>query len=152
MLNSDTKKLRDDIALLKNKINAIPSKIDLLKNDGFIKENNLIEKNNLVEINKENNQFIYKTPKIIIDNNDILNKWYDVIVYINSIKDINKGWKININEQAKQRLEEFKNEDVLKIGILGNSNNGKTFLLSKLSKFNLSFVIKTEGLCIKFIN
>ena len=151
MLNSDTKKLKDDIALLKNKINAIPTKIDLLKNDGFIKENNLIEKNNLVKINKENNQFIYKTPKIIIDNNDILNKWYDVIVYINSIKDINKGWKININEQAKQRLEEFKNEDVLKIGILGNSNNGKTFLLSKLSKFNLPFVIKTEGLCIKFI-
>jgi len=41
---------------------------------------------------------------------------------------------------------------LLKIGILGNSNKGKSFILSKLSHISLPFgtSIKTEGLSIKY--
>ena len=44
----------------------------------------------------------------------------------------------------------YKNERI--IGVIGNSNKGKSFLLSKISKINLpnGTNIKTEGLSIKY--
>jgi len=44
------------------------------------------------------------------------------------------------------------NEISLRIGIIGNSNKGKSFILSKLSKieFPSGTSIKTEGLSIKY--
>ena len=78
--------------------------------------------------------------------------YYDVIVHIDSIKEINKGWKIEMSERGKKNYEYFKNENVLKLGVIGNANKGKSFLLSKISKINLSsgMSIKTEGLSIKY--
>ena len=81
-------------------------------------------------------------------------EFYDVIVNIQSIKDIIKGWDIKLNKRIKN-YEDFinikENEKVLKIGILGNSNKGKTFILSKLSHISLfGTSIKTEGLSIKY--
>ena len=77
---------------------------------------------------------------------------YDIIVHIDSIKDINKGWEIEMNEKGKQSYENYKNENILKIGVIGNANKGKSFLLSKISKINLpsGMSIKTEGLSIKY--
>ena len=94
------------------------------------------------------------------DNFDIDNKidaveFYDVIVNIQSIKDIIKGWDIKFNKRIKN-YEDFinikENKKVLKIGILGDSNKGKSFILSKLSHIELPFgtSIKTEGLSIKY--
>ena len=82
-------------------------------------------------------------------------EFYDVIVNIQSIKDIAKGWNIKFSQRIKN-YEEFinikENEKVLKIGIIGNSNKGKSFILSKLSHITLPFGtnIKTEGLSIKY--
>ena len=47
---------------------------------------------------------------------------------------------------------EKKNEPVLKIGVIGNADKGKSFLLSKISKIDLPSgpSISTEGLCIKY--
>jgi len=50
----------------------------------------------------------------------------------------------------KEKYEDFKAKIAIKIGILGNSNVGKTFLLSKLSKKDLPHGIRTEGLSIKY--
>ena len=78
--------------------------------------------------------------------------FYDLIININSIKEMNTGWDIKMNEKGKSRFEEYKKEDALIIGIIGNSNKGKSFLLSKISKINLpnGTNIKTEGLSIKY--
>jgi len=73
-------------------------------------------------------------------------------VHIDSIKDINKGWKIEMSQNAKKNYKNFKTQKLLKIGVIGNANKGKSFLLSKISKMNLpsGMSIKTEGLSIKY--
>ena len=76
--------------------------------------------------------------------------YYDAIVHIDSIKNINKGWKIEMNERGKNNIEKFKNEKIVKIGVIGEANKGKTFLLSKLSKMTLPYGTKPEGINIKY--
>ena len=78
--------------------------------------------------------------------------FYDIIVHIDSIKDINKGWKIEMNQIGEQNYQNHKSEKVIKIGVIGNANKGKSFILSKLSKMVLpsGMSIKTEGLSIKY--
>ena len=46
----------------------------------------------------------------------------------------------------------LKNEKIIKIGVIGNSNKGKSFILSKLSKIDLpsGTSIRTEGLSVKY--
>ena len=59
----------------------------------------------------------------------------------------------NWNEsKRKRKLWKIKNEKIIKIGIIGNSNKGKSFLLSKISKIELpsGTSIRTEGLSIKY--
>ena len=102
---------------------------------------------NYSQLNNENNiQNLIKEPKGEIDPK----KFYDVIVPIQSIKDIIKGWKIKFAENFKYK--EFIKDKFLKIGVIGNSNKGKSFILSKLSKmlFPSGTSIKTEGLSIKY--
>ena len=49
-----------------------------------------------------------KNNEIIIEQNDkkpqFIN-FYDVIVHIDSIKDINKGWKIEMSQNAKRIIK-----------------------------------------------
>ena len=78
--------------------------------------------------------------------------FYDVVVQIDSIKSIKKGWKICMTERGKKNYEKYKNEKIIKIGVVGNANKGKSFLLSKISKMSLpsGMSVKTEGLSIKY--
>ena len=78
--------------------------------------------------------------------------FYDVVVQIDSIKSIKKGWKICMTERGKKNYEKYKNEKIVKIGVVGNANKGKSFLLSKISKMSLpsGMSVKTEGLSIKY--
>ena len=91
-------------------------------------------------------------PEIGKDNYEDAIKFYDVIISINSIKDISKGWKIKLSERFKRSKVDLVNQKVIKIGVIGNSNKGKSFILSKLSKIPLpsGTSIKTEGLSIKY--
>ena len=79
-------------------------------------------------------------------------QFYDVIIPIQSIIDITKGWEIKFSDKYIKNYENFSDEKILKIGLIGNSNKGKSFIISKLSKINLPVgaSIKTEGLCIKY--
>jgi HSP20 family molecular chaperone IbpA len=79
--------------------------------------------------------------------------FYDIIIDIQSIKDINIGWEIKMNKNGEKILNEYKNKESLIIGIVGHSNKGKTFLLSKIAKTLLptEISIKTEGLSIKYL-
>ena len=78
--------------------------------------------------------------------------FYDIIVDIKSIKDICNGWEIKKSKRAEENYENIKKDEVLKVGIIGNSNKGKSFLLSKISKIALpsGTSIRTEGLSIKY--
>ena len=76
-------------------------------------------------------------------------KFYDVIIYISSITEIIKGWNIRYREEFDKSILDKK---IVKIGVIGNSNKGKSFILSKLSGINFpsGTDIKTEGLSIKY--
>ena len=121
--------------------------IQKLKEFG-IQDDKLKEKENLIKINPKTNEIIgnqtFVKPNFV--------DFYDIIVHIDSIKDINKGWKIEMNQNGQQNYQKHKNEKVIKIGIIGNANKGKSFILSKLSKMELpsGMSIKTEGLSIKY--
>ena len=60
--------------------------------------------------------------------------FYDIIIDIKSIKEIKEGWEIKMNEKGKNNYNKHKNNKTIKIGILGNSNKGKSFILSKIIK------------------
>ena len=94
--------------------------------------NNNIDNNNIDNINiNKNNNIDNKNVKIIFED------FYDVIIDIKSIKEINKGWEIKMNERGKKNYELYKEKEILKIGVLGNANKGKSYLLSRISKIDL---------------
>ena len=77
--------------------------------------------------------------------------FYDIIIDINSIKGVNKdGWKIKFDEDGLNNYKKYKDKNMVVIGVLGNYNKGKSFLLSKIVKLNFMTGISTEGLSIKY--
>ena len=139
--------LNRDKNLLEFAINGDIEKINILHKLG-VEGDNLKKDNNFIQIDNNSNQ-------ITINQKYIKEKFidfYDVIIHIDSIKDINKGWKVEFNEKTKEKYESFKNQKMIKIGVIGNSNKGKSFLLSKISKIKLpsGTSIRTEGLSIKY--
>ena len=104
-----------------------------------------------IRINERNGQLI-GNEHFILNNETNFNDFYDIIVDIKSVKDICKGWAIKMSEKAEKEYEELKKGKVIKIGVIGNANKGKSFLLSKISKINLPVGtnIRTEGLSIKY--
>jgi hypothetical protein len=104
-----------------------------------IDKNNKINESNLMDGLKDFNK------KDFVD-------FYDLIIDIKSIKDIYKGWEIYMNDRGLKNYEEHKKNKVIKIGVIGNSNKGKSFILSKISKINFpsGTSIRTEGLSVKY--
>ena len=117
---------------------------------------NNIDRRNKIQKDKEMEFITNDINSIVKFNqyNDNINfeDFYDIIININSIKQVNQGWDIKMNERGKLRFEEYKNKQALVIGMIGNSNKGKSFLLSKISKIDLpnGTNIRTEGLSIKY--
>ena len=148
--NQQILKLEKENEELKNK----NEKINELEQKIIIKENQEEDQKKQIEDLKNENEKL-ATKKI---ENETINKnanfmdFYDVIVDIKSVKDISKGWEIKMNETGKKKYDEFKKEAVIKIGVIGNANKGKSFLLSKISKIPLpsGTSIRTEGLSIKY--
>ena len=86
-------------------------------------------------------------------NKDItFTNFYDIIVDIKSVKDICTGWDIKMSEKAEKDYKTLKEKKVIRIGVIGNANKGKSFLLSKISQIDLpsGTSIRTEGLSIKY--
>ena len=124
-----------DKNLLELAINGDIEKIKLLNHLG-------VERDNLKKTVNLNQKYIKEKS---ID-------FYDVIVHIDSIKNINKGWKVELSEKAEKQYELLKSQKSVKIGVLGNMNKGKSFLLSKLctNKLPSGTSIRTDGLSIKY--
>jgi hypothetical protein len=122
--------------------------IDTLLNDNSSLNYNKFKSN---ELNIDTKTGNYKINDSYLKDEFDATKFYDIIVQIKSIKEINKGWNLKFSERIKNDKQLFK-DTVLKIGVIGNSNKGKSFLLSKLSKIDLpsGTSITTEGLSIKY--
>ena len=103
-------------------------------------------------LNKKLGEEIKKIKKLDEDIIKKPNKFYDTIICINSIKSLKKGWEIKMSKRGLLLYEKCKNEALLRIGVIGNKNKGKSFLLSKISKTKLlsGSSIETEGLSIKY--
>ena len=147
ILEENKRDMENKNQLLEIAVNGDYDKIVFLNENG-ITGKHLKLQDNIIKIDPKTNQFIgneKNEDKKFID-------FYDVIIHINSIKDLNKGWKIEISPKAKQNYENFKTQNIIKIGVIGNSNKGKSFLLSKISKIQLpsGTSIRTEGLSIKY--
>ena len=84
--------------------------------------------------------------------NIIFEEFYDLIINIKSVKEIDKGWELKMNDKGIENYNKFKKQSVIRIGVIGNSNKGKSFILSKLSKIKLPSraSIRTEGLSVKY--
>ena len=94
------------------------------------------------ENEKEKEKLKQKDKIKIIDHN-----FYDISLNIQNIKDIaQEGWEVVLKDQI-----EFKSP-LLKIGIIGESKKGKTYILQKLLdiKINDDLIIKTKGLGVKY--
>ena len=55
-------------------------------------------------------------------------------------------------KEEKKNYNLYKEKEILRIGVIGNANKGKSFFLSKISKIELpsGTSIRTEGLSIKY--
>ena len=144
----ENEKLKKNIQLLELAVNGDIEKINQLKSLGVISEN-LKPKENEIKIDEKTNEIIGNAKPMLEP--DFVN-FYDVIIDIKSIKDISKGWEVKFSKRAEEKYKEFKKERIIKIGVIGNSNKGKSFLLSKISKIDLpsGTSIRTEGLSIKY--
>ena len=158
----------NEIALTK-KIEALnKEKNDLIKqleeNKKEFENNSNINKSNLNDLekelislkekNKELNTYIKILDKV--EEKQKLEKnpldFYDIIVNINSMQNIKKGWEVQINENGKKIIESKEKNKKLVIGVMGNRNKGKSFLLQAISgeKMQTGTTINTIGLSIKF--
>ena len=162
----ENKKNIDNNLIIISKCSKITDYQDYLKNLRIIKvqKNCLhIQSNNLINSKEKIISFFENKIREFCSNITYFNQpnyknydplnFYDVIIDIDSIKSlIGKGWKIKMNSNGKENYNNFKNQNILKIGIIGNANKGKSFILSKLSKISFPFgtTIKTEGLSIKY--
>ena len=131
-LNKQLKKERDDNLELKNKL----EKLKIAREEKF--EN--------YKKNDYNEEYIGKQ----------LENFYDIIINIKSIKALsneNEGWPIKWNNKNFQTIKKFleSNKNLLKVGIVGNGNIGKSFLLSRIfnEKIPSGYSVITEGLSIK---
>ena len=80
-------------------------------------------------------------------------EFYDVIIKINSIKYLDAGWDISMNEKGQNNYNKYKDVNtIIRLGVIGNENKGKSTILHKISGLPLptGYSIKTEGLSIKY--
>ena len=159
-------KLRNENEKLKTqlKINKCFKKNELAELNSKLNNELETSKNQLVQMkrqheelkNKKNIEFEeYKKNDY---NEEFIDKqletFYDVIVNIKSIASLSKeeGWPIKWNINRKDSISKLKDENLLKVGILGNGNVGKSFLLSRLfhMKIPSGYSVITEGLSLKY--
>ena len=83
-------------------------------------------------------------------------KFYDMVIDFSSFEQLkNEGWVALFSEKGKDKYEKCKKENNITIGIIGNKNRGKSFLLGRIiGKKNYQnpngFLITTQGISANF--
>ena len=80
------------------------------------------------------------------------NEFYDIILDLKSLSNLKEGFDIKYTEKGRDRINEFKKEDGCVITAIGNSNKGKSYILSKISELEVpsGHHLTTHGLSILF--
>ena len=154
ILNDNTKEKNEEINNLNSNINSLNKKIKNLNNE-LCEEKERTQFENL-ELKKENNKLKEVNENLksfgIKYNTENGEGDYDIILCVDSIRNLtNKGWAIKYNKkEGKSAYEESKHNKTIVVGVVGNGNKGKSFLLKKLSNYDIpmGFNVKTEGLSI----
>ena len=77
---------------------------------------------------------------------------YHIIIKINSILSLNSiGWEIKFPKGEEEYNKEIAKKMII-VGVMGNKNKGKSFILGKLTDYNVpqGFSIPTEGISVRF--
>ena len=81
---------------------------------------------------------------------------YDLIIKFNSFRDLNtkEGWKIEYGSKGKEKFNKSIKEDCIIVGVTGNKNGGKSFLLNRITGYNIQsgYLYTTEGISSNFPN
>ena len=76
---------------------------------------------------------------------------YDIIININSFKEsIKEGIKIEASEEGMKNYKSQDRYSKVVIGIIGNLNVGKTYILSKITNYKLPSGLRTKGISVKY--
>ena len=77
---------------------------------------------------------------------------YDIIININSFKEsIKEGIKIEASEEGMTNYNNHKKDyGIIILGIIGNLNVGKTYILSKITNYKLPSGLRTKGISVKY--
>ena len=143
-LTNEQNKTKKELDELKIKYN----KVEKDKNDILEGDFDNINGNNKNDDNKDNNG---NNNNENVKNNK--ESEYDVVLNVDSINNlVTKGWEIKFKKEGgkKDYEEKFKNAETIVVGVVGNGNKGKSFLLKKLSEYKvpMGYNVKTEGLSI----
>ncbi len=141
-LNNKIKEYEKEIQKLRNenKILKVESEQKIKKLNDEIKN---MEK--LGNVNKKEKENLAKDPL----------EFYDIIGNINSMKNVkDDGWDFYMNEEGAKISKSETIEERLVIGVMGNRNKGKSFMLQALSGASLKTgtTINTIGLSIKYLD
>ena len=165
--NHNDKTIRDVKEFINCFDNSIcPCMLNILPNSDYNDENklNTIFEKKIINIeqkykkckcdilSKNNEKYLFLSKKKLINkinqlNNQDINlneKVHDIIIYIKSLVELNQGLKIETTTRGEKTLNL-----VCVIGIIGNINQGKSFLISELTGKNI--LIQNNGLCINYL-
>jgi predicted GTPase len=79
-------------------------------------------------------------------------EFYDIIIRIDSLINVKtKGWEVIMSEKGKKFVTQEQKDKILVVGVLGNRNKGKSFILQSLSGEDLQTgtSVNTIGLSLK---
>ena len=174
-LESDLKKKTNENQTLNNKIKQYENEFEKFKRD----KNKLNKENQIQDLSKEINKYkeneknfkneiqklnsdienIQKDSKFNLKEKENLSKdpleFYDIIGNINSIQNVCvDGWDFYMNEEGFKIDQSKDIVERLVIGVMGNRNKGKSFILQALSGASLKTgtTVNTIGISIKYLD
>ena len=165
VLKSKNKSLSLENESLSKKYSDLSNSNKILNSKRTSLEKNLEEMNsknrtlakNLKKINSKNTSLTKnleeKNSRIIFLGDKFNEKeTYDIVISIFSMIGLSKeGWLIKYPKGKDEYLRTSAKKTII-IGLVGNGNKGKSFILGKLTGYNIpqGFTIKTEGLSIRY--
>ena len=76
---------------------------------------------------------------------------YDCILDLKSLSNLKEGFPIIYSKIIKEQFDEIKEERGIVVTAIGNSNKGKTYILSKIFEIKLPFGYSTKGISMKYL-
>ncbi len=82
-------------------------------------------------------------------------EFYDTIIDLDSLKgacETDKGFDVLFSDKGYQNYKNQKKKDATIIGVIGNANKGKSYILSKISHEELprGYSVTTKGISVKY--